>query len=365
MVLHGEHSFGIDLIAVGYKYNKKTVLNFVCTTGAGCTADGIPYEMKWTDECGNVNVRKVPRPEVISKFFQYSNSVDTHNHLRQSCLRLEKKWVTTDCWFRLMTTLIGITTVDTFRLARYHGLLPQGKLKLILDQEDYEGTNECSVRQFAGILSTQLLYLAQSQKRSKGDGARNRHDEMEESKGSDGTGMKERLNRNGSYECLNGVRGEGEECGENKYRKRKEVGRRDFFVGDVRKFRKIEPQDEISSSSGSSDNGDIGYGSLTNRQRLAMADDDDILQQMKDIGGGSHTECKLGVVVSKGKATKGKRYVNRRKCVWCGVKTSVHCIECGKVYCYPVLNRTKVVDSCFYHHVHYFKDHLMTRRSER
>lgn len=91
IVLWGEHSTGTSLVAIGYKYNKKSVLYFVSTPGAGTTEDGEPYEMKWADEHGNINVRHVPRPEVISHFFQHSNSVDVHNHLRQYCLKLEKK----------------------------------------------------------------------------------------------------------------------------------------------------------------------------------------------------------------------------------------------------------------------------------
>ena len=57
MVLRGVHKHGVELVSIGYKYNKKTVLFFVCTAAAGPTADGIPYQMKWTDSHANVNVR--------------------------------------------------------------------------------------------------------------------------------------------------------------------------------------------------------------------------------------------------------------------------------------------------------------------
>ena len=98
-----------------------------------------------------------------------------------------------------------------------------------------------------------------------------------------------------------------------------------------------------------------------------MIDDEDILQEMRDVGGGTHTACKLGVAVSKGKQTRGKRYVNRRKCVWCSSKSSVYCAECGKVFCYPVVNREEVVNSCFYHHVHRIKAKglLLSLRAKR
>jgi hypothetical protein len=40
--------------------------------------------------------------------------------LHQDSLKLEKKWVTQNPWFRLATTLIGITVTDTFLLCNYH-----------------------------------------------------------------------------------------------------------------------------------------------------------------------------------------------------------------------------------------------------
>ena len=54
------------------------------------------YKMKWTDNVGNVNVRMVDRPEVISFYFEHCNILDIHNHFRQYCLKLEKKWITFD-----------------------------------------------------------------------------------------------------------------------------------------------------------------------------------------------------------------------------------------------------------------------------
>ena len=107
-------------------------------------------------------MRKVARPEVVSKSYKHSNSVDVHNHLRQACLKLEKKWVTLDCWFRVTTTLIGISVVDCFRLSKFHNFLPQGRVQNLIDDdlEDIDGFNEVSMKNFAGILANQLLYKA-------------------------------------------------------------------------------------------------------------------------------------------------------------------------------------------------------------
>jgi hypothetical protein len=57
----------------------------------------------------------VERPEVISRYFQYSDVVDSHNHARQALLGLEKKWATQNCWFRLNCGFIGITLAYSWK----------------------------------------------------------------------------------------------------------------------------------------------------------------------------------------------------------------------------------------------------------
>ena len=81
---------GVPLVCIGYKYNKKTVLTFMMTRGAGKTTDGEPYEARFPDKYGNVCIRLVRRPEIISNYFKYSNCVDLHNQARQFDLGLEK-----------------------------------------------------------------------------------------------------------------------------------------------------------------------------------------------------------------------------------------------------------------------------------
>ena len=80
----------VDLVCIGFKYNKKTVLTFLCTRGAGRTTAGEPYEARFPEKFGNLCVRHVARPAIISKFFKYSNCVDLHNQARQFDLALEK-----------------------------------------------------------------------------------------------------------------------------------------------------------------------------------------------------------------------------------------------------------------------------------
>ena len=148
IVLKGTHQ-EVESIAIGYRYSSKKTLHFIMTDDAGSTTPGEPYKMKFIDTYGNVHVRDVDRPDVISRFFfQESNCVDKHNQARQFELALEKKWLTDDAYFRLFTTLVGINVTDTWKLAAHHRLL------------SYRQGNNCTILSFAGILAKQLLILS-------------------------------------------------------------------------------------------------------------------------------------------------------------------------------------------------------------
>ena len=69
---------------------------------------------------GNVCVRHVARPQIISTYFEYSNVVDLHNMSRQNDLALEKKWITLDGLFRIYTTTIGMLVTDMWKIFRVH-----------------------------------------------------------------------------------------------------------------------------------------------------------------------------------------------------------------------------------------------------
>ena len=119
IVLEGKpEKEGIDLICIGYKYNKKKVLTFVMTRGAGSIKAGEPYQARFPDKYGNVCVRHVMRPAILSQYFKFSNCVDLHNQSRQFDLALEEKWVTQNPYFRLYTTMIGMTVVDAWKIDR-------------------------------------------------------------------------------------------------------------------------------------------------------------------------------------------------------------------------------------------------------
>ena len=105
---------GVDLIATGYKYSSSKVIFFIMTDGAGSTKSGTSYFSKFQDGEGNVVMRAVDRPVFASRFYGYSPAVDNNNQARQAELGLEEIWKTQDCWFRLFTTIVGMTTTDTY-----------------------------------------------------------------------------------------------------------------------------------------------------------------------------------------------------------------------------------------------------------
>ena len=76
---------------------------------------------------------------------------------------------------------------------------------------------------------------------------------------------------------------------------------------------------------------------------------------LEDRAGGRHTICKFGEKYQK----NGKKYRTPHVCTMCQNKMSiVFCLECQKVYCFPLRRSGSVSDihaaqaaSCFQHHV--------------
>ena len=114
---------GTALVIIGYKYNKKKVLTFVTTRGAGSTEKGEPYEARFPDKYGNLCVRHVARPDCVSNFFKYSNKVDLHNKSRQFDLALEKNG-----------SLRILTFAYSQRRWEHQSLMPGKCLKIIIEK---------------------------------------------------------------------------------------------------------------------------------------------------------------------------------------------------------------------------------------
>jgi len=56
----------------------------------------------------------------MSEYFQHSNAIDKHNHVRQFLLQLEKHWITEDGYFHIMMTLFGMGITDCWKGYKFH-----------------------------------------------------------------------------------------------------------------------------------------------------------------------------------------------------------------------------------------------------
>ena len=81
----------------------------------------------------------------ISNFFKYSNKVDLHNQSRQFDLALKKKWVTHNPYFRLFTTEVGSTVIDSWK---------------VFKNNHRDGGKPPSVVEFADIMAHEMLVYA-------------------------------------------------------------------------------------------------------------------------------------------------------------------------------------------------------------
>lgn len=87
----------------------------------------------------------MPRPTVIGNYFKKSNTIDCHNEMRQFFLKLEKHWITTDGFFRIITTFFGICITDAWRGYRHH-----------MPKENHRHAN-VSIIDFADMLLKDML----------------------------------------------------------------------------------------------------------------------------------------------------------------------------------------------------------------
>lgn len=78
-----------------------------------------PRAAKLPDELGNLHFHEIPRPAIISAYFESSNVVDLLNHMRQRELGLEKKWIVKAAehapQLRISAAVIGVSLVDAMK----------------------------------------------------------------------------------------------------------------------------------------------------------------------------------------------------------------------------------------------------------
>ena len=108
---------GVDLFLLAYAWSNKRAAYLVSTCGTTVQHE-IPFRSNFTDDFGNVTFKEIPRPSVAHFYFELCPLIDNHNKDRQGILGLEDCWPTKKPWFRLVTTLIGMSVVDLHRWDR-------------------------------------------------------------------------------------------------------------------------------------------------------------------------------------------------------------------------------------------------------
>ncbi len=76
------------------------------------------YMSFFEDDYGNLGSKEVSHPKLAHLIYDYLPLIDEHKKQRQKILGLEMRWPTRNCWFQLLTTLIGMSLFDIHRL--YH-----------------------------------------------------------------------------------------------------------------------------------------------------------------------------------------------------------------------------------------------------
>ena len=112
---------GIDLVAIGYKYNRSKVLKFIMSKGA-CSSTPHPdwnHIIRYCDKHGP-SARTIPRPEACGHYFARAGTGDLHNQFRQGELGIYRAWPVRNIWFRATAEILaGMLPTDCYLAACY------------------------------------------------------------------------------------------------------------------------------------------------------------------------------------------------------------------------------------------------------
>ncbi len=108
---------GVELFLLAYAWSNQRAAYIASSCGTTVTHKE-PYQTHFTDDYGNITFKEIPRPSIAHFYFELCPLIDNHNKDRQSILRLEDCWPTKNPWFRLVTTMIGMSVVDLHRWDR-------------------------------------------------------------------------------------------------------------------------------------------------------------------------------------------------------------------------------------------------------
>ena len=116
----------------------------------------IDYRSKFPDGYGNTDSRSYPRPSIAHFLYEFLPLIDEHNKARQNILALELKWPTKCCWFRLMTTIIGMAVVDVQRWDRNKRRNLPSSSTMTNEDDDFEEDTMGSVLMYADLIAKKL-----------------------------------------------------------------------------------------------------------------------------------------------------------------------------------------------------------------
>ena len=139
---------GVDLTAIACAWSQNGVSYFVTTCGSTKPHE-IKHQSKFEDRWGNTQVREIDRPAICHFLCEYLPLIDEHNKQRPSPLQLEKRWLTKNCWFRLVTTLVGMSVVDIHRIYRHH--------QIQIKKRPYAEVDNVRVTKFTDLICCALV----------------------------------------------------------------------------------------------------------------------------------------------------------------------------------------------------------------
>ena len=146
---------GVDLFLMAYGWSQKGIAYMVSTCGT-TVRHTIDYRSKFPDGYGNTDSRSYPRPSIAHFLYEFLPLIDEHNKARQNILALELKWPTKCCWFRLMTTFIGMAVVDVQRWDRNKRRNLPSSSTMTNEDDDFEEDTMGSVLMYADLIAKKL-----------------------------------------------------------------------------------------------------------------------------------------------------------------------------------------------------------------
>ena len=158
----------VDLFLLAYAWSNQRVAYIVSSCGTTVPHEE-PYRTHFTDDFGNVTFKEIPRPSIAHFYFELCPLIDNHNKDRQSVLGLEDCWPTKNPWFRLVTTMIGMSVIDLHRWDRNRRT--NGKAFEWLDDNE-ERPEFLKVRSMAnligrGLKKTNMCYYTKNNPRQQ------------------------------------------------------------------------------------------------------------------------------------------------------------------------------------------------------